>query len=337
MSYSYNFKCYTEKPPNKAGEIFSGNGIPYYSPYLVRELIYSVDRIQIVFTPDNDFVNEIRSDEYALCRYIQYATTSGINMTYNQYYQTYYLKYGLSTMTIKLLLNSGYALNQCTLEVNPNRCFEDKRCIEAISFLLSRSVRFHFRVLDVAVDVPLPRSMFRIEKDRRKKLTVQSSKVNSTEYCGKRNNPGYCKLYDKMLECDLSEPWTRIEITYGNPLMEDFFEQINAKLPRVKQKSFNCAAKTGNDNDKLSSTDLVLIALLQAVSDEDFKSAQFKSLDRKKQNRLKPFVYAEETDFEFNLEAIQKVMFSILDVITPHFFIISDKEFINENYIERKK
>ena len=332
MCYSY-IDCPTEKTPDELSSSIQANGVKYHLPYLSGETIYSVDRLHIIFTLDAAFADELRNDEFALSKYITHATTTGISDISNQYHQAYNAKFGSSSMTIKLLKNSHLMPNQCSIDVNPNLCFGDSRCLEAIAFLLSRSIQFHIRVFDVALDIPLPRCLFRMEKDRRIKTIIRSSKSNATEYCGKRNQPGFCKLYDKTVESKLMESWTRIEITYGNPLCEDFSENLVKKLPIIKQK---CPDETQimETNDELSSTDRVLIALFQQVKDPEFIAMQFKSLDRKRQRRLKPYVYADEVDFQFDLDAIHSVMLSMMNEILPSNYAVADNDFVNINYLQ---
>lgn len=332
MGHSYkNFL--TEKPPTERSDSVLANGVKYHLPYLSGDTIYSIDRLHIIFIPDAAFAEELRNDEFALCKYITHATTTGISEISNQYHQAYNVRFGSSTMTIKLLKNSPLTPNQCSIDVNPNLCFGDSRCQEAIAFLLSRSIQFHIRNFDVAVDIPLPRNLFRMEKDRRIKMIIRSSKENATEYCGKRNQPGFCKLYDKTAESKLQAIWTRIEITYGNPLRDDFSENLVKKLPIIKQKCVDAAHIMATEQ-KLSSTDRVLIALFRQIKDPEFLAMQFKNLDRKKQQRLKPYIYSDEVAFQFDLEAIQTVLLALINEILPSNYAAADNNFVNSNYLQ---
>ncbi len=307
------------------------NDIPYYKPFLVDNTIYSIDRIHIIFTIEESFFNEIMNHENLLIYYIPKATTKGITLCSHQYYQTYNIKFGSSLMTVKMILQLSSFTYLCSLEVNPNLCFCDKACIDTIAFLLSRSTSFHVRTLDVAIDIPLPRYLFRIQKDRRQKLTIQYSKTSSTEYCGKRNNPGHCKLYDKSDEMKLNHNWTRVEITYGNPLCIDFLIKINAQLPIIKVQTSNSILT--ETCEKLSSTDKVLITLFQKTQDREFKSTQLKRLDYKKQKRLKPIIFADEKDFIFNIDVIKAIINNIVSEIVPSHYKADNTEFVNTYFI----
>lgn len=331
MSYSNNSECICDTSYDACIPTIN-DAIPYYTPFLVHNyIVYSIDRIHIIFFIEESFYNEIINNENCLKKYIPNATTKGLNLCCNHYYQTYNIKFGNSSMTVKLLLQLRSITYQCSLEVNPNQCFGDNKCKETIEFFLSKSTKYYIRTIDVAIDIPLPRNFFRLQKDRRRKLTTQYSKKNSTEYCGKRNNPGYCKLYDKACEMGLKQPLTRIEITYGNPLHKDFFKDIIIKLPiiKVQTSDFNPT----ETNDKLSSTDKVLIALFQKIQDKEFKSLQFKQLDYKKQKRLKHAIFADEKDFIFDTDAIILVINRIIEKISPSYYVSENTDFINKHFI----
>lgn len=335
MSYGYSGVYPARRPPGDVRASIPANGVGYHLPFLSGDIIYSVDRLHIIFIPDTAFAEELRNDEFALCKYITHATTTGISDISNQYHQAYNVRFGSSSMTIKLLKNSPLTPNQCSIDVNPNLCFGDSRCQEVIAFLLSRSIQFHIRNIDVAVDIPLPRNLFRMEKDRRIKTIIRSSKSNATEYCGKRNQPGFCKLYNKTAESKLETSWTRIEITYGNPLGDDFSESLAKKLPIIKQKCADAARIMGTD-ERLSSTDRVLIAFFKKIKDPEFLAMQFKILDRKKQRRLKPYIYSDEMNIQFNLEAIRKVILDIINEILPSNYAVADNNFVNANYLQEE-
>ncbi len=139
-------------------------------------------------------------------------------------------------------------------------------------------------------------------------------------------------MYDKSAESKLKESWTRIEITYGNPLCDDFSENLAKKVPIIKQRCSDIS-HANEANEKLSSTDQVLIALFQKIKDPEFIASRFKILDRKKQRRLKPYIYADEMDFQFDLDAIHSVMLNTMNMILPDCFVAEDRKFINEKYI----
>ena len=303
--------------------------LPYHSPCQLGDAVYSIDRIVIIFFLESVFARRIRENEDAFQEYFPSATTTGINNCCNQYRQTFNLRVGYSSVTIKLLHN-GSSDNRCYLEFNPNKCFNDPKCKELLNFIFNRSVVFYIRRFDLAIDILRPRYLFRFDKDRRHKVTYATSIDNHTEYLGKRNKSGHCCLYDKEREAKLDYPCTRVEVTLDNPLREETMKTIQDKLPKVKMRNDQ---KTGLDYERLSSTDKVLINLFFNCKDVEFKSAQFKKLDWKKQQKLKEFIYADEVDFVFNIPSIYNVINCMITEIQPEYYAIDDERFINTNQL----
>ncbi len=89
-------------------------------------------------------------------------------------------------------------------------------------------------------------------------------------------------------------------------------------------------------DERLSSTDRVLIAFFKKIKDPEFLAMQFKSLDRKKQRRLKPYVYSDEMDFQFDLEAIRTVILDMINEILPSNYAVADNNFVNMNYLQEE-
>lgn len=77
----------------------------------------------------------------------------------------------------------------------------------------------------------------------------------------------------------------------------------------------------------------MLIAFFQKTKDPEFHAMQFKSLDRKKQRRLRPYVYANEVDFQFDLEAIQTIILDMISKILPSNYAVANNNFANLNYL----
>lgn len=304
--------------------------IPYYNPISADNALYSIDNLKIIFQARENFAEGLRLDDNYFNTIFPFAKSHGISHRNNEYYQTYNIGFGLSSITVKLLLNSPFCCNRCCIEVNPNKCFDDEHCIDSLKKILLMSEEFYIKTFDVAIDVPLPITMFRMDKDKRRKISMQYNKINSTDYCGTRGTAGYCKIYDKKKESKLDYECTRIEITFGNPLDDDFLKTLVNKLPKIKMKSSEYISQAGNV--KLSSTDKVLLALFDKIDDDEFKSIQFKQLDRKKQQRLKPMVYSDEIDYMFDVSIIEKLALSIVansDFI-PECFAVAGKIFINQ-------
>ena len=154
------------------------------------------------------------------------------------------------------------------IEFNPNKCKgEHFRAIweqMKVYIYSSEVVRY-----DLAVDIPVPRYLVRLEKDGRNYQYISSHK-SDTEYLGQRNSPGYVKVYDKTRESKLDYDLTRIEITCG--------PNGSINYPKVQvvrmQQEFKFDALT--DNDK------VLIQLLKQVDNPVFYLKQMSYRKRKK-------------------------------------------------------
>lgn len=304
-------------------------GMQYHLPLQCGDSVYSIDRIVIVFFLESTFAQQILENEDEFQEYFPTATTTGTNNCCNQYWQTFNMRVGYTSVTIKLLHN-GSSDNRCYLECNPNKCFDDPKCKELLNFIFNRSVAFFIRRFDLAIDILRPRYLFRFDKDRRHKVTYATSKDNHTEYLGKRNKPGHCCLYDKEREAKLDYPCTRAEVTLENPLREETMQALKDKLPKVKVRNDQ---KISLDYEKLSSTDKVLIDLFSNIEDVEFKSTQFKKLDWKKQKKLKEFIYADEVDFVFDIPSIYHVINCMITEIQPGYYAIDDERFINTIFL----
>lgn len=303
--------------------------LTYHSPCQLGDAVYSIDRIVIIFCLESSFAQCLYENETAFQEIFPTATTTGINNCCNQYRQTFNMRVGYSSVTIKLLHN-GSSDNRCYFECNPNKCFDDPKCKQLLDFIWSRSVIFFIRRFDLAIDILRPRYLFRFDKDRRHKVTYATSKDNYTEYLGKRNKPGHCCLYDKEREAKLDYPCTRVEVTLENPLREETMQTMQDELPKLKVSNNQ---KTSLDYESLSSTDKVLINLFSNCEDVEFKASQFKNLDWKKQKKLKEFIYADEVDFVFNIPSIYNVINCMITEIQPEYYAIDDERFINTNQL----
>lgn len=104
-------------------------------------------------------------------------------------------------------------------EFNPNKVSAFPDFCSLQSALLSRS-KPHVDVkrYDFAVDFPASRNACVLVKDQRIYKLVRAGSEDLTEYLGRRNTVGYCKLYNKALERGLDADLTRLEVTLGYPL-----------------------------------------------------------------------------------------------------------------------
>ena len=151
--------------------------------------------------------------------------------------------------------------SSCFIEFNPNKClFHNSILFEILGFIKVRSAGFDFSRFDLAVDIPVKRSLVCLLKDlrnyRKNYYLVQDSLSldNVTEYLGQRNKNGFVKAYNKKLEQKLDYDLTRIEIT-----LDSFdFENFNKHFPKIVYLK-NLDLITYNS---LNDTDKVLVSLL---------------------------------------------------------------------------
>lgn len=130
-----------------------------------------------------------------------------------------------STACLQVSLKTGTGKTDFTawcLEFNPNKVADQMEFCRLQSALLSRSkVRVDVKRYDFAVDFPAARNACVLVKDQRIYKLVRAGSEDLTEYLGRRNTVGYCKLYNKALERGLSTDLTRLEVTLGYDLTYD--------------------------------------------------------------------------------------------------------------------
>ena len=111
------------------------------------------------------------------------------------------------------------------LEFNPNKVADRPEFCRLQSALLSRSKpKLDVKRYDFAVDFPAARNACVLVKDQRIYKLVRAGTEDITEYLGRRNSVGYCKLYNKALERGLSGDLTRLEVTLAYPM--DYIEML---------------------------------------------------------------------------------------------------------------
>ena len=156
------------------------------------------------------------------------------------------------------LITSSISVDRYRLEFNPNKV-SDNEVFKIIHKLLIKYCRksvSHIARFDLAIDVPVDRSMCFLVKDRRLYIERRHG-VEYTQYLGSKSaSVGRVKLYNKTAEAKLDYPLTRLELTLdpGTP-----YEKIN--FPKVYYLKSTC---TTIDNIKMTDTERFIInALLQ--------------------------------------------------------------------------
>lgn len=157
----------------------------------------------------------------------QYRENFIFDFTYSavpSYHISFYFGLGFSDL-------SGIDFRSWKLEFNPNKVGDLDVFKDFYKFLFDRSLcSVKLVEWDFALDFPVVRSDFCLVRyGKRIYQNIVASKVNRTEYLGKRHSNGYCKLYNKRIEADLDYNLTRLEIT----LTDLSFDNLLKVFPRL--------------------------------------------------------------------------------------------------------
>ena len=154
------------------------------------------------------------------------------------------------------------------IEFNPNKCMGNLQFKEVLDKLFLIALHRQVIRFDLAIDIPVPKYLVRLEKDGRNYQYLKG-KESESEYLGIRNKPGFVKLYDKKAESNLDYDLTRIEITAN-------LDGIN--FPCVKIKGLQQSLIFSD----LNSTERVLVQLLDRVDNKKMYLSQLNYRRRKK-------------------------------------------------------
>lgn len=154
------------------------------------------------------------------------------------------------------------------IEFNPNKCMHNKQFKEILDKLFAVTFSRQVSRYDIAIDIPLPKYLVTLDKDGRNYQYIKGKRSES-EYLGVRNKAGFVKLYDKTAESNLSYDLTRLEITTDG-------KNINLPCVKIKRLQRNLLL------DDLSSTERVLVQLLDLVDNKDMYLNQLNYRKRKK-------------------------------------------------------
>lgn len=285
------------------------NGLPYLSPIVDNNgCVYSIDMVRLKFkfnkAEDVEFFFSIirdASDYMAISPYCyeyierrkwyQYHHNFNFELVnFNEcgelltYKRSFYLGISVNGDTNKLL--------QGVLEFNPNKV--DGAVIRWLLKIISTLCKIvQLQRFDLAIDVPCQKQNIRLLKDSRVyKLVAPSVDCNThTEYLGIHQKSGFVKVYNKQNESNLNTPLTRVEIT------SEFFEYeyFIKQFPEV----YWVGSSTLLPFAELKDTDKVLYLCLRDNVDKD---TLFKQLGRKKQEKLKKYLYEDINDIKLGID-----------------------------------
>lgn len=163
------------------------------------------------------------------------------------------------------------------IEFNPNKVETSELLSDMLHKILDYAVTKDLVRYDLAIDIPIDRSLARLEKYRRKGYQFIDSGNGVTEYSGQRNHNGYIKLYDKTKESGLDDIITRLEITL------DKGADIEKYFPTVRIQSEQLSL----DVSDLCDSDKVLVSLLR---DSDNPQFYLSSLPYRKRKKIEPYL-----------------------------------------------
>lgn len=300
--------------------------LSYFREVYTDNAVYSIDKLTVSFRLRRELLIELANDESALSRCCSLHLGDYFKRRYSDTYHYVGMYSKGVTISVRIIANRQTGENICYLDCNPNKCFDNQRCISDITFLLTNSYEYEIKTLDVAVDISSSRNMVSVKKDKRMMLKIIASKGDEgTVYLGKkRHHIGRVKVYDKQKERKLSSKLTRVEFTLGNPLKDDWIDVLEKKLPQIYIRV--CKGNVNTDGINLSSTDRVLIQSLSQCRD---KVNIFNQLDHKKKNKLESFVFYNEERFIFDVEIMHRVAVGIADFIKMGNAEIDEEKFVN--------
>lgn len=219
---------------------------------------------------------------------------------------TFNLQSGASfSFGASLVTPSVNTMNYGVVDFNPNKVGEDyvfKKFMERLTEFTYRRVIDRW---DLAIDIPVERSLVRLIKDRRDYSTYDSGGGNFTEYLGQRNKCMRVKLYNKSAESGLDVPLTRLEITCDRNIGAAPDGQVlfnMGYMPSVLCASYQTSLDFVLD-EKLNSTDKVILTLVNETGRYDL----LRSLGRSKYEKLKPYLLGKDRTLTINYSCVVQV------------------------------
>ena len=292
--------------------------LSYYEPISSKDCIITIDKIRIQFSARNCLMSTPSVD--SLLPFLIFKDEDSRQFMYKYHYQASY-DYGKMDV---FLQNNSKESSKSMIQVNPNKCFSDKMCLQDIKTILSYSTSYCIKSIDIAIDFPLLPELISIQKDQRALKTYSRSKTDKTEYLGKnRNKPGSVKKYDKAKESKLSAPLTRIEITADNPAGSDFRKKLSHYLPKTYIRQ-STVGYIDLNSVKLNDTERVLATLL---IDCPNKIMHFHSLGMKMQKKIEPFILSNEREYIYDIDLISQIAYNMISILTFDYSILKDGVF----------
>ena len=276
--------------------------LTYWKKIYDNDIVYSCDMIRLSLQFDERYMQEIvgcfnnilRTDVRVYpISYKAFSYKTLITISYND-----------SSVALGVGFNgaSRDELFKGFLEFNPNKVdcnlFWDDFC-----FIKSCCSNVSLVRWDLAIDVPIDILSCSLIKDQRRYALDMISCENKTEYLGVRNTAGRFKMYNKSIESNLPISLTRLELTCDGFWGSD---DIIQHFPEVYCNNLQESISVLNSSDRW------LYELLQTHPNKDYF---FKTMPRRKKEKLKPFLYNSLDRFQLSLFCLSQLVFELNSIL----------------------
>lgn len=283
--------------------------LSYQHSRIDSDMIYSIDNVRIDF----DLCFEYNAKLFV--QNLDYFRCWKKDKVIIEFYETaksyrYHYLYVFKNPTDNTSFSIGFGLNnngkqdyKGFIDFNPNKVSKwdilQLFFYKCGSYMKKKTIKRY----DLAIDIPINRTMVHLVKDRRSYHYLSDRSI--TEYLGKRNNHNFVKVYDKKIESGLNYDLTRIEITI-NP-------EENLIFPSVQVHKYQSELCLVN----LSPSDRVMYQLLSQVEDPFKYIQQLHPAKRRFFKELMKNQYEElQMNYQINKDLLEEIkLFYIEGVI----------------------
>lgn len=263
-------------------------GLPYtWKTTAADGSTYSIDKLLLDFALEYQASQRVL-DGLAALLWVEFTHWASYKMGAFRDQFTFQLEGGRSFwLGVGLNGPGGVNTRRARLEFNPNKVGETRALRWVYNLLYDNSRRAGFPPVvvvrwDFAVDLPGDRTGYELLKDGRGYEEVRRSASDRTQYVGRRNAPGRCKLYNKTREAGLEVDVTRLEITLDGEACS--VADVRAVWPRVLR--LPGVHQLGADWLALNETDRFILRTLWQQPE------RLGELGRRKRDKLGPLVAA---------------------------------------------
>lgn len=194
----------------------SSCGVPRFEPWAAPDgSICSLDmlRLRLKFGGNDETIAQFEDNLQRLDTLVR--SYSMTRSEPGRYAHLHTFEYGDSSVSLgvgQFVRGARADMHRGFIEFNPNKVALGDGLAKFLWLVSGAVYVCELARYDLAVDLPVSRSLVRVAKDRRKYACEMSASM--TEYLGQRGTVGYVKVYDKAAELGVSGmPLTRVELT----------------------------------------------------------------------------------------------------------------------------